>query len=145
MEKKYIHLPPGAAPPKLDYSGRFAALVIIELEVTHKWRDQISDWLVEQGCLYMMAWGTDCILWHDGVDDANMRAFIYKDIPDEHFVLTTWHDDEPLREVLWDAQHLPFHETTKLKHLLLLDISPAPRGDAILKQLDEASNLHLEE
>ncbi len=34
---------------------------------------------------------------------------------DDHIVLTTWHDDEPLDEALWYAvfnTYLPMHDTT---------------------------------
>lgn len=79
----------------------FAAVVIIEMDVSDEWRDYVSRWLVQSGCLYMMAWGNECSFWDDCVDRALLQAFDFGDIPDDEFILTTWHDDEPLEEAFF--------------------------------------------
>ncbi len=118
----YLHLGPGRDPsgPAL---GPFKAVVIIEAPVTVEWRARVSQWLVESGCLYMSAWGLECSLWDDSVDFANLDAFAFGDIPDDKFVMTTWHEDEPLSEVLWFAGHAARHPDVTLEHVVLLHIS----------------------
>mgnify|MGYP001548401509 CR=1 FL=1 len=53
---RYHQLAPGAEPPSLGEIEPFAAVVIIEEDVTWEWRAKISRWLVDSGCLFMMAW-----------------------------------------------------------------------------------------
>jgi hypothetical protein len=118
----YVHLRPDQAPPPLAV-GPFKAVVIIEEPVTAEWRDDVSDWLVESGCLYMMAWGDECSLWDDSVDFANLREFDFGDIPDDRSVMTTWHEREPLAEVLWFAAHAAFHSDVPLDRTILVHVA----------------------
>ena len=75
------------------------------------------------GCLYMVAWGANCSSWDDSVDWANIEAFDFKQIPEDRFVMTTWHEDQPLSEALWYAKHNAFHPTIELQHTLLIHVS----------------------
>ena len=91
-EPQYIRLN-GADPfPELSSLAPFKAILVIEERPSAEWQCSVSEWLVRQGCLYMMAWGTDCSSWDDTVDDANLARFDYEDIPDDKLVITTWHD-----------------------------------------------------
>ena len=71
----------------------------------------------------MVAWGENCSSWDDSVDMANLEQFEFKEIPEDRFVMTTWHSDEPLSEALWFAKHSAIHPTVALHHTLLLHIS----------------------
>lgn len=104
----------------------------MEEEVTPAWRDLVSERLVSAGCLYMMAWGDQCTSWDDSVDIANIELFNYKEIPEDQFVMTTWHEDEPVEEVFWFAQNCAFHPVVELNNTLILDISPVERGERLL-------------
>lgn len=95
----YLHLPPGSQLPDIGHLSPFRAVVIIEAQVRADWQWKVSDWLVQSGCLYMMAWGHDCTTWDDSVDIANLEAFDYGDIPADRDVWTTWHNDWSLGEV----------------------------------------------
>ena len=129
---QYIHLSPNTSPTKPISKRPFSVVVIIEAEVTPEWRHDISEWLVKEGCLCMMAWGTDCSLWDDSVDVANLKAFNWGDIPKGQSVVTTWHDDEPLNEVFWSAKKSIFNPPdTSIDHLLILDISDKARESEI--------------
>ena len=64
----------------------FKAIVVIEDRPTPEWETQASKWLVDSGCLYMMAWGEDCSSWDDSVDWANLETFDFGDIPDDEDV-----------------------------------------------------------
>jgi hypothetical protein len=81
----------------------------------------------------MMAWGLDCGSWDDSVDWANLSRFDYGDIPEEAFVMTTWHDDEPLSETFWFAGHCAEHPTSDLGHTVVLHVSPMERRADLLR------------
>ena len=90
--------------------------------------------LVRGNCLYLMAWGTHCEAWHDAVDMANIEAFDFKEIPEERFVMTTWHADEPLKEALWYCKNNAFHSTVEIKSTVLLHVVPEEREQTVLQQ-----------
>jgi len=110
---------------------------VIEEKVTDDWREQVSRWLVASGCLYMMARGDECSRWDDSVDYANLEAFDYGDIPDERFVMTTWHERQSLAEVFWFAAHCAYHPTIELA-TVILDIAAAPREAEIRTLYNDA-------
>lgn len=95
---EYIHLPFGAELPEIVVGPR-RLLVIAEHVVPTDWMDAVSDWIVKSGCLFMMAWGADCEKWHDSVDYAYLAHHDFGDVAEDSFMMTTWHDDEPLNEV----------------------------------------------
>lgn len=127
---EYVHLPAGSPLPTLSNEPR-RTIVLIAQDVEMRWQDAVSDWIVESGCLYMMAWGWKCITWDDSVDHATLRRFEYGEVPDEHFVMTTWHANEPLCEVFFYARMCAFHPTVPLPLLTIVDIHSQPREPAI--------------
>lgn len=145
MDARYLHLSPGSELPKQSIERPYAGVVILDVAISREWRDKVSRWLVRSGCLYMMSWGVNCVEFHDSVDCANIEEFDKEEIPVDKFVLTTWHDDEPLEEVLWFAQHSAHHEAIKQKRILLLDVSQQPRENVIMQQLVSSFDLHLRE
>jgi hypothetical protein len=123
----YLHLlPDGELPPMKDTTP-FLAIVLIEDEVSEMWRWDASRWLVESGCRFMLAWGKDCSAWDDSVDEANLEAFNYEDIPPEKFVMTTWHEDEDMEEVFWFAKHRAAHPALPLYRTLIVHIAAQAR------------------
>lgn len=134
----YLHLLPGQSPPDLMV-GPFRAMVVVDEAVTDEWRDLISEWLVSSGCLYMLAWGLDCSLWDDSVDHANLAAFHYGDVPDDRFVMTTWHANESLSEAFWFAAHGATHPDVELTRTLIVHISQAERRAQLLAAYQEAA------
>ncbi len=106
--------------------------MVIEEEVSPEWQAMVSTWLVASGCLYMMAWGIGCSSWDDSVDMANLEAFNFGEIPESRFVMTTWHDDEPLSEVFWFAKENANHPAEELQATVLLHISAVPREAELL-------------
>ena len=132
MGVTYLHLPAGREPPVLNGLGRFRVVLVLSQEVTDEWQTLISDWLVRSGCLYMMAWGVACSTWDDSVDYASLSASDFGEVPDDQFVLTTWHDSEPLAETLWFAAHVAYHPTVALPDILIVDIGPEEREGELL-------------
>lgn len=131
MGPEYIHLIPDGSLSDLT-GDVFKTVVIVEATVTADWREKVSTWLVKNGCLYMMAWGQDCSLWDDSVDHANLDDFEYGDIPDDRFVMTTWHDNEPLQEVFWFCEHTAKHPFVDLKRIVLVHIAPIGQKSELL-------------
>jgi hypothetical protein len=80
-----------------------------------------------------MAWGLDCSLWDDSVDYANIEKFETDEIPDEQFVMTTWHTDDTLEEVLRFAKidAASSYADEPLTDLLVLDLRDEGRAERI--------------
>ncbi len=140
MSVTYLHLPAGREPPQLNGLSPFRALLVLDQGVTDEWQTQISDWLVRSGCLYMMAWGVACSSWDDSVDWASMSASDFEETPDDQFVMTTWHDEEPLSETLRFAAHAANHPTVPLRDILIIDITPDDREAELLEAYSTALN-----
>jgi hypothetical protein len=132
MEPRYLHLRPEQAPPILE-GGPFRAVIVADEKVSETWRRHVADWIVESGCLYVMAWGIDCEKWHDGVDWAVLEKFDYADIPDDRFVMTTWHADEPLTEAFWYADNCANHPDIDLEHTYIVHVSGTENAPRMLR------------
>jgi hypothetical protein len=134
----YVHVRPGDVLPELHMDGPFKAVLVVEADASPEWQDAIAESLVKAECLYVLAWGHNCSAWHDAVDLANVRAWNYAEIPDSHFVMTTWHSDEPLEEVFWFAECCASHPTLPLDELCIIHISMNERQSEILEQFRSA-------
>ncbi len=135
---RYIQVLPNSELPKITDMEPFRSVVIVEETVTPEWQGKVSDWLVNSGCLYMMAWGENCNSWDDSVDHSNMEEFNYGYIPEEKFVMTTWHDKEPLKEVFWFSKHSAIHPSVKIKNILILHISKTDKEKEYLSEYKSA-------
>ena len=118
--------------PAVADHAPFRAVVVIDAPYSTGWQKDVSDWLVLSGCLYMMAWGEDCSSWDDSVDYANRDAFSSGEIPDEKFVMTTWHERQSLDDVFWQAQFAADHPDVALAGTLIIHISDKEAGDEFL-------------
>lgn len=107
-------------------------VIVSEVAVSDEWRNSTARWLVAAGCLYAVAWGTECEKWHDAVDWAVLETFDYGDIPDDKFVITTWHADEPLSEALWFAGNCAFHPNVELGRTVLLHVANEAKKDEMI-------------
>ena len=134
---RYLHLPPNSRLPDLN-SSPFRAVVVVETEVSDDWQGQVSLWLVRQGCLYMMAWGIKCSEWDDSVDWANREVFGEQEIPDDKFVMTTWHDNELLSEAFFFAKCAAFHPDIALDATFIVHIATIGDEAGMLKAFHEA-------
>lgn len=130
---EYVHIEPGATPPTIGSAQPFRAVIIIESAASPEWQSSISDWLVQSGCLYMMAWGENCSSWDDSVDLANIKRFEPAEIPASEFVMPTWHERESMEEVFWFSKNNAFHPTVMLKRTVLVHISLHSKQDELLK------------
>lgn len=131
MTLDYLHLSPDHALPSVE-ARPYRAFLIAEQSVAQAWRNEVASWLVKSGCLYFIAWGVDCEAWHDTVDWTNLEAFDFGDIPDDRFVMTTWHDKEPLSEALWFAGNCASHPDIELVDTVIVHVAREERRVATL-------------
>jgi hypothetical protein len=133
----YLHLEPGSTLPDITNEPT-RVVVIVEAEVSPEWQRLVSDWIVRSGGLYMMAWGIESSSWDDSVDWANMDKYGEEPIPEVGFVVTTWHDDEPLEEVFWFSKNVARHTIVDLQRTMLLHISTRENRDHLIKAYEAA-------
>ena len=129
----YIALPtdvPVSFPKEIT---KFKCLILIEREVDRDYRNEVSKALVKAGCLYSLAWGIDCSEWDDSVDWAFLEAYNFGDYPEDKLVMTTWHEDETLEEVVEFAKHCTDYSEEKLEDIIVLDFAYQERSDLIEK------------
>jgi hypothetical protein len=126
---RYLRLRPNSDLAPYEGVRPFGAIVAIEAEVTSEWQWKVSKWLIDSGCLYMLAWGRDCSTWDDSVDYANLEAFDYGDVPEGRFVMTSWYENESLSGVMNFAKHnmRPMSDKVELKETVVLHISPTDK------------------
>jgi hypothetical protein len=128
----YVHLASGTDPSALAASTPFMAVVVAEQSVDTAWRNRVADWLVQAGCLFMVAWGRDCSEWDDAVDEANCEAFADGHIPEHRFVMTTWHADVPMDEAFRFAKDDARHPSVALAQTVLVHVAAEPAQQAML-------------
>ncbi len=117
------------------------AIVVLDAPYSDEWQDKVSRWLVDSGCLYMMAWGPNCSSWDDSVDYAQIQKFP-DGAPDTEFVMTTWHDKELLEEVFWYATHVAFDPFDRITHNLVVHVGQSDREKELLSLFQYAQTFH---
>jgi hypothetical protein len=125
---RYLRVDPDGALEQYEGDRPFRAIVVVEDAVQPEWQSVASKWLVDSGCVYMLAWGQGCSSWDTSVDLANLQAFGYGQIPEDRFVMTTWHEHEPLSEVFWFAKHCAFAATVEIVDTLVFHVSRTDRS-----------------
>lgn len=131
MKLDYLLLNPEHALPRMDIRP-FRAVLIAEKPASAGWRNEVAGWLVNSGCLYFIAWGENCEEWHDSVDWSVLENFDFGEIPNDQFVMTTWHANEPLSEVFWFAGNCASHPDVELDETVLVHVSDKGKRRVIL-------------
>jgi hypothetical protein len=67
---------------------------------------------------------------------ANIEQFDFGEIPEDRFVMTTWHTKESLGEVFLFCKNNAFHPTGELERTVLLHISENREGELIKAYTD---------
>ena len=90
-----------------------------------------------------MTWGPGCEAWHDDVDRVNIDDHAFGEIPDDKFVMTTWHEDETLESTFWYAQFCGnfSYDDVELTQTVLLDITPVSREREMLALWEQSKTL----
>lgn len=135
---RYIRVHPNEPLPDISHLRPFKAIVLIAEEVPQTWQWDVSRWLVSSGCRYMMAWGPECSSWDDSVDEANLEAFDYGEMPESEFIVTTYHEDEELSDVFWFSKHSAGHPFHKLANVVILHISKEEEREMLEDEYENA-------
>jgi len=128
-EPFYVRISPSGELPDIQKHATFRAVVILDGEYDQDWQTKVSRWLVDSGCLCLMAWGPNCETWDDSVDHANLDAFDWGEIPDDKFVMTSWHENETLEDVFWFCQFCAENPDFGLGDTLLIHVGERDRGE----------------
>ena len=139
----YVQLTPGDPFPSIAEFAPFKAVVILNAHYSGEWQDEVSRWLVDSGCRYMLAWGPDCTTWDDSVDYASIIKHLPEETPDSDFVMTTWHSDQTLEDVFWQAQFNAqlSYDDVELNETVLLDVSRTNRERDMLTLWEQSKTL----
>jgi hypothetical protein len=84
------------------FAGQDCAVLLLAADpaITPEERAAVSAELVRQGCRYAVCAGHQCSAWDDAIDWAFLATSPTFTPPDERFVMTTWHSDDPLEDVV---------------------------------------------
>lgn len=131
---EYIRVTESGSLPSVRVPKPYKCVVVVEAEVSPSRQMEISRWLVQTGCMYMMAWGVGCSSWDDSVDLANLEPFGFEEIPDEAFVMTTWHESETLEEVFDFSQR----HVANIRPILVLQINGVDKERQLVEMAGNA-------
>ena len=71
-------------------------IVIFDPTISEAEQEEVSRTIIQTGCRYSLAFGYKCSSWDDSIDN----AYIEGGENPNRFVMTTWHDDEPIDDVI---------------------------------------------
>lgn len=112
-----------------------------DVSASDDWLNRIAEWIVATGSLYVVAWGVECEKWHDSVDWAVLELFNFGDIPDERFVMTTWHSDQAISEAFWYAGHCATHLDVDLTETIIIHVADEAQSAAMLQTFHDSQIL----
>jgi hypothetical protein len=92
----------GAIPSVLPFANEtFVLLLAADARaVPNQALRDLCGQLLKAGARYVCAWGPDCSRVHDACDLAAMDLGLNRPAA---VIITTWHDQEPLKEAVWFA------------------------------------------
>ncbi len=87
---------------KSPFDGGDYALLLINNDgsIRPTERVALSEEIVRTSCRYAVCTGFYCSEWDDSIDEAYVGSDPNFDPPDERFVMTTWHENETLNDVV---------------------------------------------
>jgi len=117
----------------------FKCLILIDCKVGAGFRADLSRKIVDSVCLYAMAWGKECSLWDDSIEHAVVEKYEGL-IPDDRFVMTTWHEAEPLEDAMFFAKRVALlsYNDVPLATLLVFDIGQHERRSYVHNLYDQS-------
>ena len=85
-------------------------------------QNNISDDLIAANCRYAVCAGYDCSSSDDSIDWAYISTDENYDPPDETMVMTTWHDDETVNDIMFFGLNNTNFDDHDFKRYLVLFI-----------------------
>lgn len=125
---RYINIHRLTELPDISNLAPFKAVVSIEEPVSEQRQAEISTWLVEMGCRYVMSCGESCESWSDSVRRANLEVFDIDNMSAQDFVMTTGHRYESIKAVFWFAKRFAKHPEIKFKECVVLHLANGDRS-----------------
>ena len=74
-------------------------LLVADESITQEEQVALSSEFVRQGCRYAVCAGHSCSSWDDSIDCAFLETDPQYSPPDDKFVMTSWHEDEPIDDI----------------------------------------------
>jgi hypothetical protein len=102
-------------------------------------RHDVATALIESGCRYVVCGGKDCEAWHDDTDMACavLEVESSQEIP---FVMTTWHTDESVEDVVFFAFNLTNFDEHDFRKYLVLMVGHDPSEQNHIETLIQAES-----
>lgn len=101
-----------------------AILLANDPSITPEEQAALSTDLVNTDCRYAVCAGHDCASWDISVDLAYLEKHNYSS--GENFVMTSWHEDEPIDDVIFFSLTCTNFDEHDFHHYLILTITPHP-------------------
>lgn len=95
-------------------------LVVNDDSITPDEQEGLSQQFVATGCRYAVCFGHECSTWDDSIDYAYLETDPNFDPPEDRFVMTTWHENEPIEDVVeFFCSNTSFDDFVPKKFLIL--------------------------
>ena len=101
---------------RLQVKAPFVGLLYANDSVTSDEMKAIAEWLITSGCRYAVCAGVNCSEWHDAID----MVSVVSDLPEERFIMTSWHTDESMGDVIWFWLNCTDYDDTMFENYLAL-------------------------
>ena len=125
---RYIQVNRLTELPDISAYAPFKVVLAVEEPVSAERQKEISTWLVEMGCRYVMSCGEQCDSWSTSVRAANLAMFDLETMSAKNFVMTTSHSREPLRSVFWYAKNSARHPELTFDDCVVLHLAGRDRS-----------------
>jgi hypothetical protein len=138
---RHASLLPGGPITLPDCPIPYYTLLVAHTAVAPPWQYEVSQSLVASGCALVSAWGVDCSSWDDSVDWAYLVSVNY-DVPDTDRpeIMTTWHNDQTLKETVRFVLDHGNCDDVKPRSLLVLEIGGKLRPRRISRSIERLSS-----
>jgi hypothetical protein len=124
--------------PDIGHLAPFKVVLAIEDTVDRSRQNEVSNWLVEMGCKYVMICGSHCKSWEQSIRQANLDQADIENMGPQEFVMITTHEHERLRNVLWHAKKHARHTHVKINNILTIHIGSQNRSVEYLAMFEKA-------
>lgn len=109
--------------PAWSSCSPYLAVLWIFEGVKGQWQQNVSEWLIDTGCLYVLAWkgGVGGDSWIESLSEASKNAVARGQFAASHSLVTACYEYVALGEVIKFAEHEAVHPTAgRLPPVLIL-------------------------
>jgi len=123
----FLRLEPPYDTPIPHFASAFVTVLLAcDPTITPNKQAEISAELVQRDCRYVLAWGHNATSWDDSVDMAFISTDADFNPPSDRHVMTTWHDNDTIADVIWFAIHNTNFNSHDFRDYLALMIGTNP-------------------